>query len=103
MGSNIEKLIEIVHKMPEKCVDNAIEEIEKIIEKYEETETPECPHCQNVKVQKNGTCKGKQRYICKECGKTFGKTTQTVMFNSHCGEAVWKQVIAAAERRVMLF
>jgi transposase-like protein len=30
-----------------------------------------CKHCGGDKLKKNGTSRGKQRYLCKECGKTF--------------------------------
>jgi AcrR family transcriptional regulator/DNA-directed RNA polymerase subunit RPC12/RpoP len=30
-----------------------------------------CPHCHSEKVSKNGHRHGKQRYICKDCGKQF--------------------------------
>lgn len=95
MKSNIEKLIEIVHKMPENCVEEAIKVLEKLLEENEEEteERVECPHCKRKMVYKNGTKDGKQRYICTSCGKSFGKTQGTVMYNSHCGEAVWKQII----------
>lgn len=31
-----------------------------------------CPKCQSKKVAKNGHRHGKQRYICKDCGRQFG-------------------------------
>jgi AcrR family transcriptional regulator len=30
-----------------------------------------CPHCQSEKLSKNGYRRGKQCYLCKECGKQF--------------------------------
>lgn len=30
-----------------------------------------CPHCSNKEITKNGRFRGKQRWICKECQKTF--------------------------------
>lgn len=30
-----------------------------------------CKHCGEVKLVKDGIVKGKQRYLCKDCGKTF--------------------------------
>jgi transposase-like protein len=30
-----------------------------------------CRHCKSRNTRKNGKSKGKQRYICKECGRTF--------------------------------
>jgi hypothetical protein len=43
---------------------------------------------------RNGKKKNRQRYACKVCGKTFGETTNTAISQSHCGEAIWKQVIS---------
>jgi transposase-like protein len=96
MENNIEKLIALVHKLSEKSVEEAIAAVEKIIEENEETEEekPKCPECASDEVSKNGNKEGKQRYICRLCGKSYGKTTGTVMYNSHCGEAVWNTVIS---------
>jgi AcrR family transcriptional regulator len=33
-----------------------------------------CPHCQCDRVSKNGHRHGKQRYLCKNCGKQFPET-----------------------------
>ena len=42
-----------------------------------------CPNCYSSKIIKCGKLrKLKQRYLCKECGKKFLATTNTVM-NSH--------------------
>ena len=35
-------------------------------------DTVVCPHCGSVKSIKHGTRNGRQRYLCKDCGKTFG-------------------------------
>lgn len=31
-----------------------------------------CPHCHSQQLSKNGHRHGKQRYLCKDCGKQFG-------------------------------
>lgn len=33
-----------------------------------------CPHCHSEQLSKNGHRHGKQRYVCKECGKQFAET-----------------------------
>ena len=46
-----------------------------------------CRHCKSKNTRKNGKTNGKQRYQCKECGRTFagnppkfsGKTKQKAM------------------------
>ena len=30
-----------------------------------------CRHCKSRATRKNGKTKGKQRYLCKDCGRTF--------------------------------
>jgi len=30
-----------------------------------------CRHCKSRNTRKNGKAKGKQRFLCKECGRTF--------------------------------
>jgi transposase-like protein len=36
-----------------------------------------CPHCHGEKVVKNGYNRGMQRFLCRECRKTFAATTGT--------------------------
>jgi transposase-like protein len=93
MENKLSKLIGLVQKVPEACLDNAIEYVESIIEENDEDKpAPPCPHCKG-ESKRNGTKEGKQRFKCHTCGKTYGETTGTVRYSSHCGEAAWKQVI----------
>lgn len=41
-----------------------------------------CPHCKLANVFKNGTNKrtGNQRYICRDCHKSFSATTGTILY-----------------------
>ena len=52
-----------------------------------------CPHCGSVKSIKNGTRNGRQRYLCKDCGKTFGDTNGTVAFRSKLSVGKWIEFI----------
>jgi len=95
MGSKITQLLDLVRKLPEDCVDEAISYIqEKIEESNEKRPKPCCPHCNGDKVMRNGKKKNRQRFVCKGCGKSFGERTNTAISQSHCGEAIWKQVIS---------
>lgn len=38
-----------------------------------------CPHCQQKRVQKWGRFSGRQRYRCRECGRTFSTFTGTAL------------------------
>lgn len=39
-----------------------------------------CPHCGGTSVRKNGTNRGRQRWRCGDCGKTFGATLGTPLY-----------------------
>ncbi|MBQ3568098.1 MAG: IS1 family transposase, partial [Anaerotignum sp.] len=52
-----------------------------------------CPYCGAVKVIKYGTSKGRQRYLCKNCEKTFGDTNGTVAFRSKLSVSQWIEFI----------
>jgi transposase-like protein len=55
----------------------------------------ECKKCKSEKIKKNGKRHGKQRYMCKECGKTFNATAPQytredkeralMMYMNNCG------------------
>ena len=36
-----------------------------------------CVHCGSVKVKKNGKYRNRQRYLCRDCGKSFNDLTNT--------------------------
>ena len=96
MKNSLTELMEIIKRLPEKGVEELLENAKKIkneVEAEEENIRPKCPHCKGENVVKNGRGHGKQTYICRNCTKSFTQTTKTVMENSHSGEAVWKQVI----------
>ena len=94
MRNKVSQLIDLVQKLPDHCLDDAIGYVEKKIkENSEKKPILSCPYCQSKSVTRFGRKQGKQRYRCKCCGKTYVETTNTVMCESHCGEAVWKQVI----------
>ena len=50
---------------------------------------PLCPHCQGNHVVKNGHDHGVQRYICRECGKPFGATTNTIFYSTKLSYKQW--------------
>jgi transposase-like protein len=39
-----------------------------------------CPHCGCTSVRKNGSTRGKPRWHCPDCGKSFGATHGTPMY-----------------------
>lgn len=47
---------------------------------------PVCPHCGSLKVVKNGRHSGTQRFICRDCGKSFGWSSGS--FFNHCRKEI---------------
>ena len=43
----------------------------------------ECPHCGSHHVLSNGNYKGRKRYLCKECGKSYNDLTKTPFSGIH--------------------
>ena len=41
-----------------------------------------CPHCTSESISRNGKYNGKQRYICKDCRKTFTDFTNSATYRS---------------------
>ena len=41
-----------------------------------------CPHCNREDISRNGKYNDKQRYICKDCGKTFTDFTNSATYKS---------------------
>lgn len=58
-----------------------------------DVDTVVCPHCGSVKVIKYGKSNGRQRYLCKNCEKTFGDTNGTVAFHSKLSVSQWIEFI----------
>ena len=53
-----------------------------------------CPHCGALHIVCNGHDKKKnQKYVCRECGKSFAATTRTMFFHSHISYEEWKTFI----------
>lgn len=48
-----------------------------------------CPHCKSDKVSRNGKYNNKQRYICKDCNKTFTDFTNSATYNSKKTLDMW--------------
>ena len=59
----------------------------------ENAEMCDCPYCSGSNVIRYGKKHGKQRFLCKDCDKTFVTTTNTVMSMSHQSAAVWDSMI----------
>lgn len=48
-----------------------------------------CPHCNKKHIVKNGKTRGIQRYLCRDCTKTFNALTKTVFANTKLSISTW--------------
>ena len=62
----------------------------------------ECPHCHGKRVVRNGNVNGRQRFLCRSCGRTFGATTGTVMHYSKKSIPHWEAYVECFSRRETL-
>ena len=94
MSERTAQLVDLIHKLPERYLDEAIGAIKDIIvEKQSRKKPSSCPHCQSSYIWKNGHNRNKQRYRCMVCEKTFVETTGSIIHNSHFGDYIWRQAI----------
>lgn len=62
-----------------------------------------CPHCGSIGVVKSGkTAAGTQRYICKDCRKTFTPETNTIFSHSNLDKRQWYQIFKGIVERSSL-
>ena len=52
-----------------------------------------CPHCNSFNIKKNGHKGLMQRFMCKDCHKTFTARNHTITFSSKKSFSVWKKYI----------
>lgn len=53
-----------------------------------------CPHCDGTHIVRNGKRRdGVQRYLCRECGKSFLANTNTVTSHTRKNTKVWEKYI----------
>lgn len=61
------------------------QDIAKMLKDIRETRFSDglaCLHCGSVSVKKNGKYRARQRYLCKDCGKSFNDMTNTPLAGS---------------------
>lgn len=52
-----------------------------------------CVHCGGINTKKHGKTSGRQRFICKDCGKTFNTSTGAITSSSRLTASQWKELI----------
>lgn len=82
----LEELIETAQKLLIQKDDSSHTHHE-FIEK--ELEVTKCPFCGSTHFVKNGHHQGVQRFLCKECKKTFGSTNNTFLYHTQQSYKNW--------------
>jgi transposase-like protein len=96
MAVTLKDIIGLAKELPEECFEETLDKLREIKEKAEaekESKPVECLRCGSVKVVRNGKQKGRQFYLCRDCGKAFTETATSAIAHSHSSATVWKQVI----------
>lgn len=52
-----------------------------------------CPNCGSFSIKLNGTKEGRQRYICKDCHKSFSDNNNSIVYKSKYTYDEWIQFI----------
>ena len=62
-------------------------------QKYDNSRPDVCPICHGHYIVKNGTKKGAQRYLCRDCGRSFGDTENSILKSTKKDLGVWELYI----------
>lgn len=65
---------------------------EKIKEEIPSNTRQPCVHCGSINTKKHGKVSGRQRFICKDCGKSFNLSTGAITSNSRLSVGQWKEI-----------
>ena len=74
---------ELLSYLEEFLVSNSqVEQIYEDVKEFRFSKGKVCPHCSSELISKNGKYNGKQRYICKDCRRTFTDFTNSAVYRS---------------------
>ena len=74
---------ELLSYLEEFLVSNSqVEQIYEDVKEFRFSNGKVCPHCSSELISKNGKYNGKQRYICKDCRRTFTDFTNSAVYKS---------------------
>jgi len=52
-----------------------------------------CPHCGSIHCVKNGSVRGKRRFVCRDCKKSFGTNHNSAFKFSNLSSKTWRAYI----------
>src|SRR5438477_10399457 len=62
-------------------------------------DAPPCPRCGVVGASRNGHMRGRQRWVCPGCGRSFGATTGTPLYRLKAPPAEVARALVVVLRR----
>lgn len=86
--TNQETLISRINLLSDEQIATLLEAVTIMMGTYSIENKPDCPYCDSSNIIRYGHKCNKQRFFCRECGRTFITTTHTIMSNSHFPEEV---------------
>lgn len=86
-------LIARIKQLSEEEISTLLNATSVMLEKHGASSKPDCPYCGSQNIIRYGHKCNKQRFLCRDCGRTFTTTTHTVMSHSHFPPEVWAEVI----------
>ena len=95
MEDKIKTLFGYIKKLSKADLDRIIDFVLGIVSADQSLEErPDCPYCSGTHVVKFGHRNNRQRFLCRECGRTFMHSTNTLMAYSHYSRSVWADFIS---------
>lgn len=84
-------LYEVLYSLVKKSSNNISDYIKEIREQRFAIK-PHCPHCGSPHIVGYGKYRGRQRYMCKDCGKTYNDLSASPLAGTHYPEK-WPEFI----------
>lgn len=91
--TNQDLLIACIRQLSEEEISSLLDAAAVMLGNHGMGVRPDFPYCGSHNTIRYGHKRNKQRFLCKDCGRTFLTTTHTVMSHSHFPAEVWAEVI----------
>ena len=80
--TRLEELTKCIKKLSADAVNTLLDAVKILLASESTAGIPDCPYCGSTEAIRYGHKCGKQRFLCKQCGRTFATTTHTIMKSS---------------------
>ncbi len=77
---NLSRLKKIFNRFMDK---ETCKQLLSLVREHKQTNPLQCPHCDSLSIVRHGMYRDRQRYKCKDCGRTFNDFTNTPLHGTH--------------------